>query len=213
MLHPPGYWWCIWCTTSFYVTSLRVLMVYIVYYIVLCYILQGTGGVYGVLHRSMLHPPGYCWCIWRTTSFHVISPRELFIYLNTKLQGCKWRILCILSAHTYHYFLAQQFSSAPAGAASHGESDVAYIVELDRADSEKMHNRHYNTHCIVPVRKSHFLKMHIPLCYPCWRKMTSFILSSILERGVFVVWLIQHCLKVKKNIILMHWQIIYSEPL
>ena len=48
-------------------------------------------------------------------------------------------MLCILSALTYHYFLAQQFSSAPAGAASHGESDVAYIVELDRADSEKMH--------------------------------------------------------------------------
>ena len=96
MLHLPGYWWyiwcittfyitppppgycrCIWCTTSFYATSPRVLVVYMMYYIVLCYIPRGTGGVYGVLHRSMLHIPGYWWC---TTSFYVTSPRVLVVY-------------------------------------------------------------------------------------------------------------------------------------
>ena len=69
MLHPPGYWWYIWCTTSFYFTSPRVLVVTPVYYIVLCYIPQGTGSIYGVLYRPILHPLGYWWCIWRTTSF------------------------------------------------------------------------------------------------------------------------------------------------
>ena len=59
MLHSQGYWWYIWCTTSFNVISPRVLVVYMVYYIVLCYIPQdtATGGIYGVLKRSMLHPP------------------------------------------------------------------------------------------------------------------------------------------------------------
>ena len=45
------------CTTTFYVTSPWVLVVYMVYFNVLYYIPQGTGGVYGVLHLSMLHPP------------------------------------------------------------------------------------------------------------------------------------------------------------
>ena len=56
VLHPPGYWWYKWCTASFYVTYPRILVVYTVYYIVLCYILQDTGDVYGVLHRSMYIP-------------------------------------------------------------------------------------------------------------------------------------------------------------
>ena len=81
MLHPSGYWWYIWCITTFYVTSLRVLVEYYVYYNILCYISQGTGDVYGVLHRTMLHPLGYWWCIWCTTSFHVTYPRVLVVYM------------------------------------------------------------------------------------------------------------------------------------
>ena len=81
MLHPPWYWSYIWCTTSFYVTSPRILVVYMVYYIVLCYIPHGTGRVYGVLHRSMLHPPGYWSYIWCTTSFYATSPMVLVVYM------------------------------------------------------------------------------------------------------------------------------------
>ena len=98
ILHPQGYWWCIWYITSFYVTSSRILVVYMVYFIVICYYPQGTGGVYGILHRSMLHtlgylwyiictttlygvhPPGYWRWLWCTTSFYVTSPRILVVY-------------------------------------------------------------------------------------------------------------------------------------
>ena len=48
ILHsPPEYWWCIRCNTSisFYVTSTRILGVYKVFYIVLCYIPEDTGGM------------------------------------------------------------------------------------------------------------------------------------------------------------------------
>ena len=81
MLHPPGYWWCILCTTSFYVTSPRILVVNMVNYIFLCYIPQDTGGVYDVLHRFMLHPPGYWWYTWCSISFYVTSPRVLVVYM------------------------------------------------------------------------------------------------------------------------------------
>ena len=66
----------------FYVTtSPRVLVVYVVYYTVLCYIPQGTGGVYGVLHRSMLHLPGNWWYKWSTTSVYVTSPMKMLVYM------------------------------------------------------------------------------------------------------------------------------------
>ena len=81
MLHHPGYWWCIWCIRSFYVASPRILVVYMMYCIVLCYIPYGTGGIYGVLHRSMLHSPWYWWYIWCTTSFYATSPRILIVYI------------------------------------------------------------------------------------------------------------------------------------
>ena len=58
MLHPSVYLWCIRCAIFFYVTSPRVLLVNMVYYIVLCYVHQDTGGIYGVIQRSMLHPSG-----------------------------------------------------------------------------------------------------------------------------------------------------------
>ena len=63
MLHPPWYWWYIWCTTSFYATFPMILVVYMVYYIVLCYIPQYTGAIHGEVYLSMLHPPGYWWWI------------------------------------------------------------------------------------------------------------------------------------------------------
>ena len=80
MLHPRGYWWYIRCTISFYVTSPRILVVYKVYYIVLCYIPKGTGDIYFVQHRCMLLSLGYWWCIWCITSFYVTSPRVLVVY-------------------------------------------------------------------------------------------------------------------------------------
>ena len=43
MLHLPEYWWCMRCTSSFYVTSPRILVVYLMYYIDLSYIPQDTG--------------------------------------------------------------------------------------------------------------------------------------------------------------------------
>ena len=87
-LHPSGYWWCIRCTTSFNDKSSRILVVYMVQYIFSCYIPQSTGGVYDVLDRSMLHPPGYWWCILCTTSFYVTSPRILVIYMVNYIFLC-----------------------------------------------------------------------------------------------------------------------------
>ena len=98
MLHPLGYWWYTWCSISLYATSPRVLVVfmmysvvlcytprilvvYMMYYIVLCYTPQDTEGVYDVLHRSMLHPLWYWWSTWCTTSFNVTSPIVLVVYM------------------------------------------------------------------------------------------------------------------------------------
>ena len=38
------------------------------HYVVLCYIPHNTGGIHGEVYLSMLHLPGYCWCVWCTTS-------------------------------------------------------------------------------------------------------------------------------------------------
>ena len=88
ILHTSGYWWYMWCITTFFVASPRVLVVYNVYYNILYYISQGTGGIYGVLQRFMLHPPGYWWCIWCTTSFYVTSPRVLLVYMAYYIVPC-----------------------------------------------------------------------------------------------------------------------------
>ena len=107
MLHPPGYWWYILCTTSSHVTSPREMVVYTVYFIVLCYIPEdtsgtsprilvvytlyynflcyithGNSGVYGVIFRSMLHSRGYWWYKWCTLSFYFTSPRVLVVYIT-----------------------------------------------------------------------------------------------------------------------------------
>ena len=47
-----------------YVTFPTILVVYKVYYIVLCYITESTGCIDVVLHRSMLHPPGYWYMVY-----------------------------------------------------------------------------------------------------------------------------------------------------
>ena len=55
-------------------------MAYKVYYIVLCYIPEDTGGIKGVPYLSMLHPRGYWWYIMCTISFFVTSPRILVVF-------------------------------------------------------------------------------------------------------------------------------------
>ena len=81
ILHLTGYWWSIRCTTTFYVTSPRILVVHMMYYNVLCYIPQGTGGVYGVLNRSMLHPPEYWWYITCCTTLFYVHPPGYWWYM------------------------------------------------------------------------------------------------------------------------------------
>ena len=85
---PPGYWWCIWCTTSFCVISPRLLVVYMMYFIVLCYIPQDTGGVYDVLHRFMLHPTWFWWFTWCSIYFYVTTPRVLVVYMMYLIVLC-----------------------------------------------------------------------------------------------------------------------------
>ena len=81
-LHPPGYWWVyILCSSSFFPTSPRILKVYTVFFVVLCYISQGTCGIYDVQHCSMLHTTGYWWYIlWCITSLYATSPSVLLVY-------------------------------------------------------------------------------------------------------------------------------------
>ena len=104
MLHPPEYWWYNWRTTSINFTSPSVLVVYTVYYNVICYIpLGGTGGEYGLLHHSMLHPSEYWWYIWCNTLFYVTSPRVVvvnivyYIILCYIPQESLWYIWCSTS--------------------------------------------------------------------------------------------------------------------